>query len=116
MLTFQITRYLLGEMFTTMRMRFINKHIANMKPQKSNIVTKVASKEAFSKEIVEEKVNNEDKKEDTVMNTDKIGMAEAVLDETPKAVKKIKKDKGLIERAESSKTIITEDNKQVLFG
>jgi hypothetical protein len=29
-------------------------------------------------------------------------------------VKRVKKDKGLIERTESSKTILTEDNKELL--
>lgn len=93
-----------------MRMKFINKHIPSVKPQKQTLNT--------IKEVVRETVteNNEDKKEETVMDFDKIEMAEAVLDETPKAIKKIKKDKGLIERTESSKTIINEDNKQVLFG
>ena len=93
-----------------MRMKFINKHVPSVKPQKQTLNVK--------KEVVKETVmvNNKDKKEETVMNFDKIEMAEAVLDETPKAIKKIKKDKGLIERTESSKTIINEDNKQVLFG
>lgn len=52
------------------------------------------------------------KKEEKVM--DKISMAEEILNDAPKAVKRIKKDKGLIERTESSKTILTEDNKQLL--
>lgn len=51
-------------------------------------------------------------KEEKVM--DKISMAEEILNDAPKAVKRIKKDKGLIERTESSKTILTEDNKQLL--
>ena len=41
-------------------------------------------------------------------------MAESIINDEPKAVKRIKKDKGLIERTESSKTILTEDNKQLL--
>ena len=41
-------------------------------------------------------------------------MAEQIINDTPKEVKRIKKDKGLIERTESSKTILTEDNKQLL--
>lgn len=45
---------------------------------------------------------------------DKISMAEQIINDTPKEVKRIKKDKGLIERTESSKTILTEDNKQLL--
>ena len=45
---------------------------------------------------------------------DKITMAEEIINDAPKAVKRIKKDKGLIERTKSSKTILTEDNKQLL--
>ena len=32
------------------------------------------------------------------------------------AVKRVKNEKGLIERTESSKIILTEDNRQVLLG
>ena len=48
------------------------------------------------------------------MTTDeKVAMAQNVL--TPASnTKRIKKDKGLIERTESSKTILTEDNKELL--
>ena len=45
---------------------------------------------------------------------DKITMVEDIINDTPKVIKRIKKDKGLIERTESSKTILTEDNKQLL--
>ena len=46
---------------------------------------------------------------------DKISMVEKLVNTIPaKEVKRIKKDKGLIERTESSKTILTEDNKQLL--
>ena len=53
----------------------------------------------------------------SVMTTEeKIAMAQEVLDGKPAAphVKRVKKDKGLIERTESSKTILTEDNKELL--
>lgn len=74
-------------------MAFIIKHSQSVKPQKKN---------AINKEIKTE-----------VM--DKISMAEAIVNNAPeKEVKRIKKDKGLIERTESSKTILTEDNKQLL--
>lgn len=35
---------------------------------------------------------------------------------TPNTIKRVKNDKGLIERTESSKIILTEDNRQVLLG
>ena len=52
----------------------------------------------------------------SVMTTDeKVAMAQNILNNDKAApVKKIRKDKGLIERTESSKTILTEDNKELL--
>ena len=68
------------------------------------------------KKLVEECVNKENNKikNKAVMTTDeKVAMAQNVL--TPASnTKRIKKDKGLIERTESSKTILTEDNKELL--
>lgn len=63
---------------------------------------------------VEKKENNSNKKENEVMMTtqEKINAAANILGGEP--VKKIKRDKGLIERAESSMTILTEDNKELL--
>ena len=77
-------------------MAFIIKHSQDIKPQKKRFVVPT----------------NNSNKEEKVM--DKITMAEEILNDAPKAVKRIKKDKGLIERTESSKTILTEDNKQLL--
>lgn len=77
-------------------MAFIIKHNQDIKPQK-----KVSQKTITVKE----------KKE--VMDN-RIAMAEEIINDTPREVKRIKKDKGLIERTESSKTILTEDNKQLL--
>lgn len=50
------------------------------------------------------------------LNNDKINDIENIIINLTddKKVKIIKKDKGLIERAESSKTILTEDNRQLL--
>jgi hypothetical protein len=59
-------------------------------------------------------VTPENNKTDNKEVMDKISMAESIINDEPKAVKRIKKDKGLIERTESSKTILTEDNKQLL--
>jgi len=77
-------------------MAFIIKHSQDIKPQKKFVVN-----------------NNNEQKEEKVM--DKISVAENIINDTPaKEVKRLKKDKGLIERTESSKTILTEDNKQLL--
>ena len=77
--------------------RFIIKHINNMKPQKRN-----------ENNIVEHK--------EVMTTSEKIAMAQNVLSGSDAAapVKRVKRDKGLIERTESSKTILTEDNKELL--
>ena len=77
--------------------RFIIKHINNMTPQK--------------------RIENNVTENKKVMTTsEKIAMAQNVLtgSEPTAPVKRVKKDKGLIERTESSKTILTEDNKELL--
>ena len=56
------------------------------------------------------KVNEQKSKE---MDIETVEILASELENVPK-VKKIRKDKGLIERAESSKTIITEENKMLL--
>ena len=78
--------------------RFIIKHINNMKPQKRNENNIVENKEVMT-------------------TSEKIAMAQNVLSGADMAapVKRVKKDKGLIERTESSKTILTEDNKELLI-
>nr|DAJ59992.1 MAG TPA: hypothetical protein [Caudoviricetes sp.] len=62
--------------------------------------------------VINKKENNK------VMNTsEKVAMAQEILskeDNKKNNVKRLKKDKGLIERTESSKTILTEDNKELL--
>ena len=80
--------------------RFIIKHINSMKPQKT-----VSSSE-----------NNINENKSVMTTEEKIALAQAALaNERPAApVKRVKKDKGLIERTESSKTILTEDNKELL--
>lgn len=84
---------------------FIVKRINTMKPQKKvNFFTNEVKNENKQEEINEQ-----------VMTTsEKIEMAQNVLNDTPSKFKRVKKDKGLIERAESSKTILTEDNKELL--
>ena len=77
-------------------MAFIIKHNQDNKPQKK----------------VSQKVITEKEKKEVMDN--RIAMAEEIINDTPREVKRIKKDKGLIERTESSKTILTEDNKQLL--
>lgn len=80
--------------------RFIIKHINTMTPQKR-----------VSNEVSENNI----KENKSVMTTDeKVALAQSVLEGDVQKPKRIKKDKGLIERTESSKTILTEDNKELL--
>ena len=84
-----------------------------------NIVAKEEKQEIVEQETIieiEENVkDNEEIKEDNVMDTkEKIQMANAILNAEQPKVKKVKKDKGLIERTESSITILTEDNRELL--
>ncbi len=61
----------------------------------------------------EPKKKNKDLKDNKVMDIEQIEKLASEM--TPEqTTKKIKKDKGLIERTESSKIMITEDNKQLL--
>lgn len=59
---------------------------------------------------------NNKKKNDEDMTLEGIEKAQALAQnlEAPKDVKIVKKDRGLIERTESSKIVLTEDNRQVL--
>lgn len=110
--------------------RFIHKKIKdNISPRrlailKNPIITKVEKQEIVKQEtivvepIIEVEDNVKDKeeiKEDNVMDTkEKIQMANAILNAEQPKVKKVKKEKGLIERTESSITILTEDNRELL--
>ena len=88
--------------------RFIIKHIDNRKPQ-------VKAYQSHAQKTVTEE--NKKKVNEQVMTTsEKIAMAQNVLNGADQAapVKRVKRDKGLIERTESSKTILTEDNKELL--
>lgn len=77
--------------------KFIIKHITSMKPQKRN-------------------ENNLNESNQVMTTSEKIALAQNVLSGADMAapIKRVKKDKGLIERTESSKTILTEDNKELL--
>lgn len=79
--------------------RFINKRSQSLKPQKK---------------FVASGLNKETKNKEVMMTTEeKIAAAQEILGGSSN-VKKLKKDKGLIERADSAKTILTEDNKELL--
>ena len=100
-----------------MKLRFVQKR--KLEIPSGRLITTAVSAE--KKEVKEEEVvsssakNNKKRKKNNEMNTnEKIATAEAVLDAMAPEVKVVKKDRGLIERTESSKIILTEDNRQVL--
>ena len=70
------------------------------------------------KEVEEEKPtktkNNKKNRKEDMINRDQITAIEAAMEKMQPEVKVVKSDRGLIERTESSKIIITEDNRQVL--
>ena len=88
-------------------MRFVKRNIQNTKP----INVGLRERENKLKEELTEK-------EVTTMNTEEKIMAVSEIlsngDSEKKPVKRIKKEKGLIERTETSKIILNEDNKQLL--
>ena len=95
-----------------MKLRFIRKHndMGHFNAPAASVSVKEEPKKAV-KETAAAPKNNEPK--DKAMDIDQIEKLASEL--TPEqTTKKIKKDKGLIERTESSKIMITEDNKQLL--
>lgn len=79
-------------------------------PRRSNEnLSVVEEKKSATRKNNTEKVKKE-------MTTEQIDRMEGLVQDinVPKQIKMIKKDKGLIERTESSKIILTEDNRQVL--
>lgn len=59
-------------------------------------------------------VKNKKNKKAEKMTEEQMEKAMAMADEINPQVKIVKKDRGLIERTESSKIVLTEDNRQVL--
>ena len=82
------------------------------------IVKKSLSKKPLRKAIWKTKNENNIEKSIKDMDTqEKIMMANAILNQTDmitNKVKKVRKEKGLIEKTESSKIILTEDNRELL--
>lgn len=81
--------------------RFILKHIDNRKPQVKPKVSEVSANNKINEKVM--------------TTSEKVALAQDVLNNALTTTKRIKKDKGLIERTESSKTILTEDNKELLI-
>lgn len=97
-----------------MPLYFKNMSIRQNNKKVSNDTVEVVS----VKEVVKEtptKKNKKDKKEADMNTTNEqmVNEAEAITNDMS-GVKLVKKERGLIERTESSKIILTEDNRQVL--
>ena len=70
--------------------------------------------EEVKNEDINEIIDDVEQNNEEVMDTkEKIELANEILSNDTK-VKKVKKEKGLIERTESSITILTEDNRELL--
>lgn len=101
-----------------MKLQFVQKRQMD-RPNGRIINSVVKSSVEAPAEVVEAestKPNNKKKvkKGNDMTINEKIDAAEAVMDMIAPEVKVVKKDRGLIERTESSKIILTEDNRQVL--
>lgn len=87
---------------------------ANNKEDKTDNITVVEEKEDSTEKKAQKTKNKSNKKQETMTENEKLEMAQELVQELKPETKVIKKDKGLIERTESSKIILTEDNKQIL--
>lgn len=99
---------------------FIKRHINKSQSQPALQAPVEIAKEAVKDDVVavEKKEENKKAKKDKTMTSENIEHMEQLANElsAEQTTKRIKKDKGLIERIESEKTMLTEDNKQLLLG
>lgn len=82
------------------------------------IIKKNIEKKPLPKINFEANKNKEEKNVVTMDTQEKIMLANKVLNQNENKttkVKKVRKDKGLIEKTESSKIILTEDNRELLI-
>lgn len=101
-----------------MKLRFVNKTFKNRKVYSlvNNADARLSEESANEvNSVVEKPKNKRTPKQKSDMNDmEKIANAEELMAAMAPEVKVVKKDRGLIERTESSKIILTEDNRQVL--
>ena len=85
-----------------------------VKYRRKSVPVKIVKKQEPEVAVVENVKNNKKKTEETM--DERVNKAEEIMNNMKAAnhVKVVKKDKGLIERTESSKIVLTEDNRQVL--
>lgn len=120
-LSFLIILDYLYKNITLMVLRFFKKRM----PKNKLVTIRIAQKnkpENIDKKITitndvkpnEVKKNKKEKKQKVMDFKDKMKQVEETLVAMEPQVKVVKSDKGLIERTESSKIILTEDNRQLL--
>lgn len=105
--------------FVTKRFRKRPNYIIIKRPKVEETPTvdiiKLESPKVEEKEKVNTKIrNNKKKQKNDMIDKNQISAIEDAVKNMQPEVKVVKKDRGLIERTESSKIIITEDNRQVL--
>lgn len=83
------------------------------KIEKEEVKMAMPQGEEVDTKVAETKITKKKSKKDMI-NKDQISAIEAAIENMQPEIKVVKKDRGLIERTESSKIIITEDNRQVL--
>lgn len=98
-----------------MAIQFVHKRFSKRQPLP--VVSAPVQPKVEEKKVEEQKevVKNKKSKKSIDMNTvEQVSAAEAAMEEIAPVVKHVKKDRSLIERTESSKIILAEDNRQVL--
>lgn len=96
-----------------MALQFVNKRF----PKRLNFKIVREEKTEMVEEVVKApkpEKNKSVKNSKKMKSVDKIEAAEMAIEAMEPKVKVVKKDRGLIERVESSKIILTEDNRQML--
>ena len=98
-----------------MAFRQITKFKRKYVPERITRVEPTPVADSSVQEVVAEPKKNNTRKKKETMN-EKVNKAVEIMDNmmAEKNVKVVKKDRGLIERTESSKIVLTEDNRQVL--
>lgn len=97
-----------------MKLRFVNKKL-NRNEFVLDRTARVVEEKVEEKPVADVVKNKKPNKKKTNMDLkEKMAAAEEVMNSIAPEVKVVKKDRGLIERTESSKIILTEDNRQVL--
>lgn len=98
-----------------MAIRFIHKNFGkNRAYHKSSEVPVVEEVKKQNVSVPKKTKNKKEKIEDDMNITNEQIAAAEMAASNMEGVKVVKKDRGLIERTESSKIILTEDNRQVL--